>query len=201
MGSEAQRRDLGIADHAIRQIEAIRTTMDRTAQFTAISGRGAIFLGVLALGTVFVGGSPSASDPARWLWTWLACGIIGFVVGVGATYFKARASEQPLFGVSGRRFMFGLLPALGAGAFLSGVFLQLGAYSFLPGVWLLLYGLGVVAAGANSVVAVRAMGISFMLLSVPALLGPEAWGMPLLAVGFGVIHIATGVWIVRNYGG
>jgi hypothetical protein len=71
----------------------------------------------------------------------------------------------------------------------------------LPGTWLVLYGTGVLAAGAFSVSAVPAMGLGFLVLGTVAMLGPASWGDALLAGGFGGLHLLFGVIIARRYGG
>jgi len=45
------------------------------------------------------------------------------------------------------------------------------------------------------------MGVSFIAVGTVAALAPLAWTDPLLALGFGGLHIIFGFEIARNYGG
>ena len=76
-----------------------------------------------------------------------------------------------------------------------------GMLTSLPGAWLLLYGTAVVTGGAFSVKSVPIMGAAFMLVGAVGLFTPPSWGDPLMAVGFGLLHIVFGSIIWRKHGG
>jgi hypothetical protein len=78
--------------------------------------------------------------------------------------------------------------------------LDTAAAPLVPAVWLLLYGTGIVAAGAFSVPVVPLQGLAFLILGVAALLVPEA-GDLLLGLGFGVVNLVFGFVIAVRHGG
>jgi hypothetical protein len=45
------------------------------------------------------------------------------------------------------------------------------------------------------------MGISFLAAGSAAILAPAGWADPLLALGFGGLHLVFGFLIARYYGG
>ena len=101
----------------------------------------------------------------------------------------------------GRKFVLSLFPPLLAGAALSFALYGAGLAHLLPGVWLLLYGAGVMSAGAFSVRVVPVMGLCFMLAGIVALFCPAAWSNAVMAAGFGGLHMLFGTIIARRYGG
>ena len=58
-----------------------------------------------------------------------------------------------------------------------------------------------VRAGALSVSIVPVMGLCFLLTGAVAIYAPASWQDPLLAIGFGGLHIVFGIWIARRHGG
>ncbi len=106
-----------------------------------------------------------------------------------------------MFSAAGRRLLMGLLPALAAGGVLTAAIVWDGSPRLIPGVWLLLYGIGVVQAGAFSVQVVPAMGVVFVVLGAIALPMPWLWANAMLAAGFGLAHIGFGAFIASRHGG
>lgn len=177
----------------------IRETMESAAAFTAVPGWGAVAMGVTALAAAYLAGREATAGV--WVRIWVLEAVLAAAVGGFTMFRKARAAGVPLLSGAGRKFALSLLPPLVTGAVLTVVLYDAGRPELLPGVWLLLYGTAVVAAGTFSVGIVPVMGLCFMVAGTVALLGPAAWGEPLLAAGFGGLHIAFGLVIARRYGG
>ncbi len=185
--------------HAADDLRFIRHTMERSATFTAVPGRGGAVMGAIGL----VGAALAAIQPSaeRWMAAWLAAAALAFAVGVVTMRQKARRAGVPLTGAPGRRFAVSLAAPLVAGAALTaGLWLQ-GAWGLMPSVWLLLYGTGVVTGGAFSVAPLRVLGASFMMLGVAALLTPPSWGNAWLGLGFGALQVGFGLYIAKRHGG
>jgi hypothetical protein len=184
---------------AMQNLEFIRETMASATAFTAVPGWGMALTGVTALAAAVLASQQTV--PRAWLAVWLAEAVVGLVIGAATMALKARAAATSLLTGSGRKFALSLVPSLAVGGLLTAVLYHGGQATLLPGTWLLLYGTGVLAAGAFSVSAVPAMGLGFLLLGTLALVGPAAWGDLLLGAGFGGLHVVFGVIIARRYGG
>lgn len=190
---------VALHDRAMDNLRFIRETMERAGSFTAVSGWGVVALGVTALLAAPV--AARAPSAAGWLATWSVEAILALAIAVYSVARKARSAGMPLLSGPGRKVALSLSPALVAGAVLTGVLFSEGILEPLPGMWMLLFGAGIMAAGAFSVSIVPVMGLSFMLLGTAALLLPASWGDALMALGFGGLHIFFGVLIARRYGG
>lgn len=194
---------------AMENLSFIRDAMERSTPFTGISGKGMIVMGLIAL----AGGHVARLYPARpwWVYSWLVVALLGCLVGVAAMVWKMRALEQPSVARAARRFALNVAPAVLAGVVLTRMFFELALTAFMPGMWLLLYGAGVVAGGALSVRVVPLMGAAMMALGAATLLwtlwGARSFAQPdfvgelALALGFGGLHILSGIVVWRRYGG
>ncbi len=136
-----------------------------------------------------------------WLTVWLVEAVVAFTIALFSMQRKASRQSTEVLSAAGRRLLMGLLPALAAGAVLTAAIAWDGSTRLIPGVWLLLYGIGVVQAGAFSVRVVPAMGAVFIALGAVALAMPWLWANVMLAAGFGLAHIGFGAFIARRHGG
>ncbi|HEX4945471.1 MAG TPA: hypothetical protein VFZ34_02245 [Blastocatellia bacterium] len=186
-------------DRAMDNLRFIRETMERASAFTAVPGWGLVVTGMLAmLGAQF---TAQVLYQKSWLLSWLGIAVASLLISVLAMNRKAQAAESSLLSTPARKFWLSLAPPLLAGALLTIVIWQAKRPDLLPGLWLLLYGTGVVTAGAFSVRIVPVMGLCFMLLGTLTLFLPPAWGNYSMALGFGGLHIIFGIIIARKYGG
>lgn len=188
-----------LSARAMANLEFIRDTMASAAPFTAVPGWGMALTGATALAAAAF--AATQTTPRAWLSVWMVEAAIGLLVGASTMALKARAAATSLMSGSGRKFALSLLPSLAVGALFTVVLFRAGLVGLLPGTWLILYGTGVLAAGAFSVGVVPVMGLGFLVLGTVALLGPVAWGDALLAAGFGGLHLVFGIVIARRYGG
>jgi len=184
---------------ALDDLRFIRETMERSGSFTAISGLGEILVG-LSAGVAAILASSQQNDGA-WLGVWLGEAVLALVLTAAFAARKAARAGERLLSRPGKQVAGGLIPPLMAGLLLTVAMYGAGATDLLPGTWLLLYGTGVVTAGAFSVRIVPVMGLTFMAFGALALLTPDVWRDPVLASGFGGVHLVFGLIIARRYGG
>jgi len=193
------RAGVALNERAMESLEFIRTTMARSAPFTAVSGSGGIAMGILAMVAAAVARSSSSDE--QWLATWIACAAVAVPVGFLLMRAKARRYELALWSAAGRRFAQGFVPSIAAGAVLTFALVRADAIDLVPAAWLLLYGAGVLAGSSSSVPVLAWLGTLFMVLGGVSLFTPPEWRDLWLAAGFGVLQMAFGAYIARNHGG
>jgi hypothetical protein len=194
-------RSAGVAlnERAMESLEFIRTTMARSAPFTAVSGRGGIAMGLLAIVAAALARSTASNQ--QWLTVWIASAAVAVPVGFVLMRAKARRYDLALWSAAGRRFAQGFAPAIAAGAVLTFALVRADAIDLVPATWLLMYGAGVLAGSSASVPVLAWLGALFMVLGTGSLFTPAAWRDLWLGAGFGVLQIAFGAYIARNHGG
>ena len=198
--TERRHHDIArIDERAAENLRFIRETMEHSARFTAVPGRGMVLMGFTALIASVV--AASQSDSSAWLLTWEAAAAAGLAIGTASMAHKMRASGSNLQSAPARKFVLGLVPPLLAGALLTSALQREDLTGLLAGAWLLLYGTAIVTAGAYSVRIIPVLGLCFMALGAIAFFVPAAWNNWLMAAGFGGLNIAFGALIARRYGG
>jgi hypothetical protein len=198
-GNEPLPESSALHARAMADLRFIRETMESASAFSAFSGWGLILIGGVATACGLV----AARQPTHlgWLTAWVAAAGISALIGALSTARKTRSAQEPLIPGPARKFALSLAPAVVSGALLTAALERAEGFDLLPGMWLLLYGAGLVAAGAWSVKVVPVIGAAFMVLGAVGLLLPLPWGNWLLIGGFGGLHVAFGVIVGRKHGG
>ena len=184
---------------AMDNLRFIRETMESAGSFTAVPGWGGVAMGTLALVAALAAARQASVE--GWLATWLFTATLALFIGAWAMRLKARAAKTKLLTGLSRKFTLSFSVPLLVGALLTVALYQAGLFRILPGVWLLLYGTGVVTAGAFSPKIVPVMGACFIGAGALALFCPASWGNWFMAAGFGGLQIIFGFIIARRYGG
>ncbi len=191
-------RPVALDSRAMDNLRFIRETMERSAVFTAVPGWGTVSAGMAALAAA--GLASTRTERVEWLLIWVAAAVFAIGVTLWQTTRKLKSAPSGSYKPF-RNFALGLAPPLFAGAVLTLALWRADLHAMIPGVWLLLYGTGIVSAGAFAVRIVPVMGVCFMAAGMATLLLPPAWHDAALAAGFGGLHIAFGIIIARKYGG
>jgi len=184
-------------EQAKATLDYIRRTMESASSFTAVAGTGLVGVGLVGL---VASGLAVRNGDAADLRVWLPAAAVAIVIAAVTTFAKARRLTVPLWSGAFRKLVWVMAPVLLSGAVLTFALARQGADALIPGTWLALYGAGVTAGGTLSVRATRGMGVAVSILGVGALLQPS-WGAPLLAVGFGGLHIVFGLLLMMRHGG
>jgi hypothetical protein len=184
-------------ENAKQTLEYIRRTMESASAFTAVAGSGMVGVGVVGL--IASGVATRLGNPVD-LRVWLPTAGVAIAIAAAANARKASRMGVPLWSGTFRKLVWVMAPVLVSGTLLTVALARNGSPGLIPGMWLVLYGAGVTAGGTLSVRAIRAMGVAMLALGAAALLQPE-WGPPLLAVGFGVLHLVFGILLITRHGG
>jgi hypothetical protein len=184
---------------AMDNLNFIRNAMENAGSFTAVPGVGGILMGATALLAAL--SAHFSRSPAEWLKIWTAEALLALGIALWFSSRKAMRIGAPVLSRPFRRFVLAMMPSVFVGAILTAVLYRMSGTQLLPTIWLLLYGAGVSSGGAFSVRIVPLMGGSFLLLGAVGAMTSPAWGDPLMALGFGGLHIFFGFVIARKYGG
>lgn len=188
-----------ISARAMDNLRFIRETMEAAGTFTAVSGWGQVVMGVTAVIAAQV--AERFGHGKDWAIVWAAEAFLALLISVWFMYIKARSASMPLLTGTARKMLFSFTPVFVVGMVVTLALMQRGLYDLLPAIWMLIYGSGVVSAGAFSVRIIPVMGAAFIAVGGAALFAPAAWSAALMTLTFGVLHMAFGLIIARRYGG
>ena len=149
---------------AERDLQVIRTLMERGTRYTTLTASSGITAGLIAL----VGCAVQWLNPLgleyRWnfVGTWSLVFIAAALANLYFTAQLARRNGEPTWSRPARTVVCALIPAFVAGVVLSTTLFRIGRIDLLPGTWMLLYGCGALAMSYFTPVVIRVLGIGFM---------------------------------------
>jgi hypothetical protein len=184
-----------IDSHASATLRYIRNSMEAATAF-AVPGSAGVAMGMVGLLATALSLMPGFA--ARWLGIWLLAALVAALIGGVLIIRPASIRALALSGTPVRKFALCLLPSLFVGAVLTAVLVRYDALNAIPGTWLLLYGCSLIAASVPTTRTIGAMGTSFMLFGLLALLLPHTMQILMLGAGFGGLHILFGLLISRR---
>lgn len=200
------------ANEATKHLATIRRIMESATQLTTLPGKAAIGGGIIALAasgvTYAVVNSLDIADiedlpsgpRAGVVAMWIGVAVLGILLDVILTVRTARRRGANPWSRLAQLAAYAMGPAILAACLLTVKLVQLGEWQLLPAIWMLLYGVGVWTAGVLSVRAPKALGVVFMLSGILTLFVAAPISLVMIALTFGVAHIAFGVYLTRRFG-
>jgi hypothetical protein len=183
------------ARQAARNLELIRTLMERTVQYQLLTARAGLAAGILAGLGALAFTVLDATNPWHFGMVWgtvFAGSVLATCVG---TIMRSRERGEQVWSRQARAVLLALTPSLFAALVLSFYFFSCGGTEFLwlPGVWMLCYGQGALATSAYAPSPIRALGMTALLAGALTIwLGPPS-AVLMMGLVFGLGHIGLGV--------
>jgi hypothetical protein len=193
-------------------LASIRSLMERSSKFISLSGLAGILAGVYALigsaAAYYILEHPY-SYQANTFFSLLRVvpQLIGIAVlvlvaslftGVYLSYRKAKSKGQSVWNKTSKELLFYMAVPLFTGGALMLLFLYQGYFLLIAPASLVFYGLALIGASNFTFTDVKFLGLCQIVLGLAAAALPE-YGLPLWAVGFGVLHIVYGSVMYLKY--
>ncbi|MBI3004715.1 MAG: hypothetical protein HYY49_04795 [Ignavibacteriales bacterium] len=189
-------------DQHLKDISEIRSMMERSSKFLSLSGLSGVSAGIVALAGAAVAywktQQPEAANLTRELVHFLvADAALVLVIAVSLTVFfsirLARKKNLPFWNNTARFLLADLvIPLITAGIVMAILYKQ-NMMVYLAPLSLVFYGLALLNASKYTFRAVRYLAVSEVVLGLFALIWLD-WQLWFWAFGFGVLHIAYGIF-------
>ena len=177
---------------AARNLEVIRTLMERTARYRLLTAWAGLAAGALALAGSGLFILLDASDPAVFGAVWGLVFVGALLATVVGSLTRGRERGESVWSRPARAVVLALTPSLIAAGVLTAFFFAWGEHLLLPGVWMLCHGQGALATSAYAPRPIASLGAAMLGLGAIALALGQAWAVPMMAVAFGGGHLALG---------
>jgi hypothetical protein len=186
------------AVQAARNLELIRTLMERTTQYQLLTARAGLAAGSLAGAGALAFLVLDPAEPWHFGAVWATVFAGSLLVTCLGTVTRSRESGERVWSRQARAVLWALMPSVFAALVLSVYFFARGDHLWLPGVWMLCYGQGALATATYAPAPIRSLGLATLGLGALTLaLGPD-WAIPMMGVVFGLGHIGLGLVLLAR---
>ncbi len=209
-------------EHQQDQLDAIkdiRSMMERSSRFLSLSGLAGIVVGLIAIAGVIVAyqflgmqfnepgyytriinpdGSLNHTVYQFLLTELILLLIVALVVAITLSMRKASAKALPIWDATAKRLVINMAVPLVAGAIFCCILLFHGYVVLILPTTILFYGLAIFNASKYTLHDIRSLGVIEILLGLVAAFYVE-YALLFWALGFGVLHIAYGLYIYFKY--
>lgn len=183
---------------AARNLEVIRTLMERTTRYQFLTARAGLAAGTLtgagALAFLFL----DRNDPWHFGAVWAAVFIGALLTTCIGTVLRSRECGERVWSRQARAVVWALAPALFAALTLSAFFFARGEHLWLPGVWMLCYGQGALATASYAPAPIRMLGVATLVGGGLTLCLGTEWAVLMMGLVFGLGHVVLGGVLLAN---
>jgi len=205
-------------NEALERLQEIQRIAERTTLYTQLPGLAAIIGGLLAwigcalsffLMHSFDFGTLVQLSPSHQLFfvlMWTGIGLIAVIQEVIFTTHDAKKQGIEPLSRPGKLSAYSLTPSVLVALVISlKLFLDAGTSEaaiqnvrYLAPLWMMCYGTGIYAAGLFSIRLPRMLGLAFIITGAAGLIYFENYGLLLVALSFGLLHIIFGIIVITK---
>lgn len=197
----------------LQDLKEIKDIMNRSSRFISLSGLSGVCMGLIALVGAYLAYQTvyqqqdyfsyrqtvlSSAVMLKLLLIALGVLLLSLAAAIFFTTRKARRQGQKVWDLQSQRLIINLLIPLASGGILCLILFAKGYLGLVAPLTLIFYGLALVNASKYSLTDIRTLGILEIILGLAAahFIG---YGLFFWALGFGILHIAYGIWIYQKY--
>jgi hypothetical protein len=186
------------AYQAARNLELIRTLMERTCQYQLLTARAGLVAGSLAGAGALTFLVLDPQNPWYFGTVWAIVFAGSVLASTVSTVLRGRQRGERVWSRPARTVLLALAPSVFAALGLSVFFFARGEHLWLPGVWMFCYGQGALATSTYAPTPIRWLGVSVLLWGCVTLwLGP-AWAVVMMGLVFGLGHVGLGLALLAS---
>lgn len=192
-----------------RELSEIRSMMERSSKFLSLSGWAGIMAGIYALLAAYIAhtalgfrpghtGNSNTAMTAGLLTNLVLLATVLLMLSIGTavwlSYRRAARRSEKIWNPTSRRMLQHLCLPLFTGGLIILIQMAQGEYAYMLPFTLIFYGLSLFSAGYFTFAEIRYLGLCQVLLGLLAML-ITPYSLLVWAAGFGLLHIAYGIYI------